>query len=152
MQNVNEAIIYGIEKKESLVDIFAELGNAIGKVEFYRAVLILIESGKIPNVLICYCGHDCSRCRIFRATLSDDDAERKTIAEFYKTEFKQEIPVERLNCLSSRSDEIMEGCLQCPYMKCSKEKDLHTCSECSQYPCEMLSWYLEKYVNKVNQV
>ena len=142
----------GINERKSLIDIYNLLGDDIKKVDFYKAVLNLVEDGEIPNVLICYCGHDCSKCLTFRATLFNDEAMRKRSAYFYKAEFNQDLPLQSLYCLSGKSDEIMEGCHQCPYMKCCKENNLDSCSDCSDYPCKMIEWYLEKYVNKVNQI
>ena len=100
----------------------------------------------------CYCGHHCSKCITYLATVNGDEELRRKSAEFYMDEFNLSLPLDSIRCMGGRSDEIMDGCRDCPYMKCCSEKGLHACSECSEYPCETLAWYMEKYVNKVNQV
>jgi len=102
--------------------------------------------------MICYCGHDCSRCRVYLATITGDPALREESVRFYKTECNLDIPPEKMRCLGGRSSEIMEACKGCPFMKCCKERNLHACADCPEYPCETIAWYTEKYVNKCNQV
>lgn len=152
MNNINEYVKSAIQKKKLLTNIYAELSDTIEKVDFYKTVLALIQSSKIPNILICCCGHDCSKCITFHATLFNDDTLREKSVAFYKTEFNQELPKEKIHCLSGKSDEIMEGCSQCPYMYCCNEKGLNACTECSEYPCQKVNWYIDKYVNKVHQI
>jgi hypothetical protein len=77
---------------------------------------------------------------------------RQKSALFYKDEFNIELSYDSIRCMGGRSNEIMEGCRDCPYMKCCNEKGLNACSDCEEYPCENLAWYIEKYVNKVNQI
>jgi hypothetical protein len=101
---------------------------------------------------LCYCGHDCSRCLTYVATVNNDNALRAASAKFYNDEFNIDIPLEKLRCMGGRSDEIFEGCKDCPYMKCCGERGLYSCEECADYPCGELKWYQEKYVNKVNQI
>lgn len=150
MSDMKEIIKRGVEVKKSSEEIRAFAGA--DRAEFYRAVSELIGSGEIPNILLCYCGYDCARCRTFRATLSGDDAEREKIAEYYKTVVKRDIPPEKLRCFSGRSDEVMKVCLECPFMRCAKEKNLQVCADCPQYPCPTLKRYMEKYIDKANQV
>jgi len=57
-----------------------------------------------------------------------------------------------LRCFGGMSDEIMDACAGCPFMKCCKEKGLQACSECAGYPCDILKDYAEKYVNRYNQI
>jgi hypothetical protein len=101
---------------------------------------------------LCYCGHDCSRCLTYLATVNNDNALRAASAKFYKDEFNIDIPLEKFRCMGGRSNEIFVGCKDCPYMKCCKERGYDSCTECAVYPCEELKWYQEKYVNKVNQI
>jgi len=152
MPSLRELIISGVNTGKSLPAIYAETGASIAKPDFYKLVLNLIVTGEIPNVLSGYCGNDCSRCRALHATLCDDAAMRQSVAGFYKSEFNQDIPPERVRCFGCKSDEIMDGCLQCPYMACCKGKGLRQCSDCPEYPCQSLGWYIEKYVNKVPEM
>jgi len=98
------------------------------------------------------CGHDCSKCRVYRATLTDDAAMREESARFYKAALHMDIPLEKLRCFGGRSDAVMEASRGCPFRSCCKGKGLHACADCPEYPCQTLGWYMENYVNKANQV
>ena len=101
---------------------------------------------------ICYCGHDCSRCLTYLATINNDENLRKQSQEFYKAEFGVDIPLEDIHCLGGRSDNRFYLCKECPFIKCCKEHNAKMCPECCDYPCEAIKDYQEKYVNKCNQI
>lgn len=145
MQTIRQTIIDSVSKNISLPEIYAGLDCSIDKIDFYKTVFSLIKESAIPNIMICWCGIDCTNCRTFRATISNDDDMRKVVKNYYE-EIGHNIEIEDLFCLGCRSDEIMSGCAGCPYMKCGKEKGVHQCDECSEYPCESLQWYTEKYI------
>lgn len=148
---ISEAIIDGLSARETLTEIYTRVSGAIGKPGFYQEVLRLIESGLIPNILICCCGHDCSKCRTFLATLNDDQTIRKLVVEYYESTFGLDLPLEKICCFSGRSDEMMDPCRQCPFLKCCDDRGLSSCAQCSFQPCRQLEEY-SKYVNKSNQV
>ena len=141
MDDIRQTIIESFAKDIPL----SEINVGLEKIEFYKIVTELIESGAIPNIMICWCGIDCTRCRTFRATINNDDEMRKVIKKYYE-ELEIYIELKDLYCLGCRSDEIMSACRGCPYMKCGKEKGLNRCDECGEYPCESLQWYTEKYI------
>ena len=101
---------------------------------------------------ICYCSHDCSRCLTYHATINNDEDLRKQSQEFYKTEFGIDIPLKEIHCLGGRSEDIFYLCKECPFIKCCKEHGVEMCSACSNFPCEKIKGYQEKYVNKCNQI
>ena len=101
--------------------------------------------------MTCYCGHDCSKCKVYLATLSGDAAMREESLRFYKEQMNLDIPPERMLCHGGRSDEIMEACQGCPFAKCCKEKGIHSCAECTRQ-CKTFRWHVEKYVNQCNQL
>jgi len=103
------------------------------------------------NNHICYCGHDCARCKVYRATIEDNDALRAESAAFYGEAMGRSFPIEAMNCHGGRSDNVMEGCKECPFMVCCKELGLEGCLDCTS-PCVMFLEYHTTYVNKVNQV
>ena len=104
------------------------------------------------NQLICFCGHDCSRCVTYLATVRNDDELRKQSQEFYKTEFGRDIPFSEIHCMGGRSDDAFTLCRECPWMKCCRERGLDRCADCGEYPCKPLAEYSWKYVNKCNQL
>lgn len=153
--DLSSAIISIVKENESIEakDIFSTVKQyGIEEVDFYSLLLELILQKKIPNILICFCGHDCSRCTTFIATLRNDNALRQQVISFYQTAFNMNLKQEDIYCLSGHSDTVMEGCKQCPWMSCAKSKNLNACSKCSEYPCKPLGEYIEIYVNKVNQI
>lgn len=101
---------------------------------------------------LCYCGHDCSCCLTYLATINNDVKLRLKSQRFYKDEFNLDIPLEELHCLGGWSKDVFYLCKGCLWMKCAKEKRLSACSECAEYPCKPLAEYQEKYVNKCNQI
>jgi aminoglycoside phosphotransferase (APT) family kinase protein len=100
----------------------------------------------------CFCGHDCSRCITYLATIRNDINLRTQSQQFYKDEFELDIPLGEINCLGGRSDNILKLCRDCPWMKCCRERKIDACSECTEYPCKPLAKYQAKYVNKGNQL
>lgn len=135
---MRQRIIAGVQAGQPLAEMYTAVSKEVSKMDFYRLVLSLTETGEIPNVLVCYCGHDCGRCVTFWATLQDDESLRTRAARYYQDEMGQNLPLEAFHCLSGRSDEVMAACRACPFMKCCGEKGVQA--------------YAQKYVNKANQV
>ena len=104
------------------------------------------------NQLMCCCGHDCSRCLTYLATINNNENLRKQSQSFYKTEFAIDIPLKDIHCLGGRSEDVFCLCKECPFIKCCKEHEIEMCPECCDYPCEKIKDYQEKYVNKCNQI
>lgn len=100
----------------------------------------------------CFCGHDCSKCITYIATINNDNELRGKSQKFYKATFGQDIQLGEIHCMGGRSDDMFFLCKDCLWMKCAKEKGLTACSECAEYPCKPLVEYQEKYVNKCNQI
>ena len=100
---------------------------------------------------LCYCGHDCSRCVTYQATLTDSDELRERSRKFYK-EFGFDLPLSEFNCNGGRSDNIFKLCRDCLWMKCCRERGINACRDCVDYPCASLAEYQAKYVNKYNQI
>ena len=101
--------------------------------------------------LLCYCGHDCASCLTYLATINNNEELRKQSQSFYKTEFGIDISLENIHCLGGRSEDVFCLCKECPFVKCCKEHEVETCSNCLEYPCININEYQEKYVNKCNQ-
>ena len=98
------------------------------------------------------CGHDCSRCITYLATIKNDDTLRKQSQLFYRTMFCLDISLDEINCFGCHSDSVFILCKNCPFKKCASERKIAECTECVEYPCDALAEYQEKYVNKCNQV
>ena len=101
--------------------------------------------------MICCCGHDCSKCKVYLATVLDDAALREESVRFYRDQLGRDVPPERMRCLGGRSGEVMELCRECPFTKCCREKGIHSCAQCTEQ-CGTFQWYSEIYVNRCNQI
>lgn len=99
----------------------------------------------------CFCGHDCSRCITYLATVNNDGGLRRQSQAFYREFMKREIPLADISCHGGRSNDVFCLCKDCPFMKCCKEKGLTSCAECENQ-CRMFLEYRERYVNKYNQI
>lgn len=99
---------------------------------------------------VCYCGHDCSRCvtHLAAETLSLV----KQAQAFYKNTFGLDISPESIHCAGGRSEDIFSLCTDCPFRNCAREKGLHFCAACPDYPCAPLAEYRARYVNQCNQI
>ena len=100
----------------------------------------------------CCCGHDCGRCVTYLATVGQDEALRQRAQTFYRDTFGLSIPLSELHCMGGRSDDVFYLCKGCPWMKCCSERNVSSCDECADYPCAPLADYMDKYVNRCNQV
>jgi hypothetical protein len=100
----------------------------------------------------CYCGHDCTRCVVYVATITDDMDLRRQAQEFYQTMFGYDVPLEKVHCMGGRASAVFYLCQSCPWRQCCKRRQLNACDECSDYPCETLEQYQAKYVNKYLQI
>ena len=100
----------------------------------------------------CYCGHDCTRCVTYQATIRKDDALRRKAQVFYRNAFSIELSLSEILCLGGRSDQICTLCRDCPFIRCCREHAVEFCRDCLAYPCERISEYEQKYVNQCNQI
>ena len=110
--------------------------SALGFVDFLRS----------------FCGHDCSKCVTYIATITDDGNLKLQSQKFYKEKFDKKIPLEKFNCEGCRTDNVFKFCRDCPFKKCCIERNISSCNLCHEYPCDMLNDYQKKYVNKCNQI
>ena len=102
--------------------------------------------------MICYCGHDCARCVTYRATVEQNESLREQAQRFYRESFALEVPLSELCCQGGRGESVMSLCRECPWKLCCERQGIEACDQCKQYPCRQLAAYMEKYVNKCNQL
>ncbi|MBQ4048489.1 MAG: DUF3795 domain-containing protein [Clostridia bacterium] len=98
------------------------------------------------------CGHDCSRCITYLATIHNDEGLRARAQEFYRTEMGQAFPLSELICCGCRSEAVFSFCRSCPFVVCAASRGVETCTACADFPCAAIRTYQEKYVNKSNQI
>lgn len=76
------------------------------------------------------CGLFCESCRYYIATQENEGLE-----ELAKSAGQ---PVEQIRCNGCRSDTVTYYCRTCDMKLCAMEKGIDFCSECGEYPCDML--------------
>ncbi len=105
--------------------------------------------------MICYCGHDCSRCYVYLATVESEPVKaaeyREKAVAFYRDEMDLTLAPETMVCLGGRSDTVMEACADCPFRRCCGEKQVQRCTDCGVYPCETIAVYEKRWVNRGGQ-
>jgi hypothetical protein len=86
------------------------------------------------------CGLSCSDCPAFKATQSDDDEERKRVAEMWSKEYGADIKPENVNCdgCTSQGGRHFNYCDICEIRKCGQQKAVANCAHCDEYVCEKL--------------
>ena len=101
---------------------------------------------------VCFCGHDCSKCNVFLATSENNESYRKRARDFYRLHLKQEFSSDELICHGGKNSKCFALTEKCPFKMCCLNKSILFCTECTDYPCSLISDYEKKYVKKCNQV
>ncbi len=96
-----------------------------------------------------YCGLDCAACPVYRATRSDDDAERARVAKMWTKLFKFEFKPEHINCDGCRAESgrLFGHCTTCAVRLCGMDKKLENCAHCGEYSCAKLDGLLAMIPN-----
>jgi hypothetical protein len=97
--------------------------------------------------IVAYCGIICSDCPTYKATQTNDDAERKRIAELWTKQYGEEYMAQDINCDSclTRGNKIFKYCKICEIRKCAGERNVKNCAYCQDYACERLSRLQNEY-------
>jgi len=91
--------------------------------------------------IIAYCGLTCSDCPTFKATKTDDNVERKRIAELWTKEYGHPFKPEDINCdgCLSTGTRVFNYCNVCEIRKCGQQRKVENCAQCDDYKCAKLS-------------
>ena len=93
--------------------------------------------------MIAYCGLDCSVCKAFRATQTNDVEWKKQIAKHWSDQSEIRFRPEDVDCHGCKSDVISGFCRRlCKIKPCAEEKRVKTCAHCDDYPCGKLKDFL----------
>ncbi len=94
--------------------------------------------------LISACGLNCADCDARKATLANDNAQREEVAKKWSTAYGANLTAANITCMGCMEPGVkFAHCNECEYRACVRSKGLKNCSECSEYPCEMLSAFFE---------
>ncbi len=88
-----------------------------------------------------FCGLDCGKCPIFRATIDNDETLRTQCAKQYSTG-RFLLRPEDMHCYGCHSDyRCLKICAHCEIASCAEMKNVLTCAECANYPCSKIERY-----------
>ena len=88
-----------------------------------------------------YCGLDCSKCPTYLATQKNEPAEREKVAGQWSQFFGMTLTQQDINCdgCQSGSKRLFMHCKSCQIRDCCQSKDISTCAECDDCPCDSLN-------------
>jgi len=97
--------------------------------------------------VVAYCGIICTNCPTFKATKTNDDNERRRIAQLWTHQYGKDFRTEDINCdgCLSRGQRVFSYCNICEVRKCARERNVENCAHCGDYVCEKLSHILNVY-------
>lgn len=85
------------------------------------------------------CGLICSECPANIAYITNDQKLREKTAKEWSEIYQAEIPANAINCTGCRQQGVKIGhCSECKIRLCAIQREIETCRECSEYPCEIL--------------
>jgi hypothetical protein len=98
--------------------------------------------------LISCCGLNCAACEARTATLSNDDEQRKAVAEKWRVDYNaKDITYQMINCTGCReAGPKINHWSECGIRKCAESKGYNTCGDCSEMEsCEIVA-HVHKFV------
>lgn len=90
--------------------------------------------------MIAYCGIVCTECPAYLATTSDDDQQRRKVAENWSQQYNSDIKPEDINregCLPGHN--VYFGhCAKCEIRACGIGRGVENCAYCDDFACQKL--------------
>ena len=98
-----------------------------------------------------YCGIQCHGCQVYKAAFETDPVIKlqiqKKIAQEWTTQFHHDFQPEHMVCEGCQSEKLCGYCSQCQLRVCAKVKQVGSCQDCAEYPCEKLLAFKKQAVN-----
>ncbi len=90
--------------------------------------------------LLGVCGVDCSTCPAYIATMNDDNELRSKTAIEWSQGYSVNLKPENIHCVGCVATEGVHfaHCNECDVRLCGLDKNLTSCGNCDDYPCDML--------------
>ncbi len=82
---------------------------------------------------VAYCGINCESCKLYKATISNNDELRKEVAKEWGDLYKRTLNLSELNCLGCKSEIIYEACKKCDIKDCNLKRETENCNSCEEY-------------------
>jgi len=95
---------------------------------------------------IAMCGLDCAVCPAYIVHHTGDAALREKTAKQWTEEFKTDVTPEMIDCVGCLAAEGVHNgyCSACEIRKCGLSKGAENCGVCADFPCPVVSAFIEK--------
>jgi hypothetical protein len=90
-----------------------------------------------------YCGINCEKCKVYLATISNDDNLKKEIANEWSALYKRDFSEDDMICKGCKSNTLFILCSSCNITSCNIERGIENCEECGAFPCDRYQAFLE---------
>jgi len=90
--------------------------------------------------MIAYCGLVCTDCDAYKATQAGDMEALAKMAEEASVQFDMEMTAADSMCdgCHATSGRQIGYCHECAIRLCAIHRDIQTCAECDEYPCDKI--------------
>ena len=118
------------------------MGSNSSKIE----MKIMLKKGVVKMdknmITAAYCGLFCESCTLYIGTKYDPKRIELLAIRRGKS-------LEDLHCAGCRSETLSYYCRDCKIKECIKNKALNFCSECSEYPCDILKEFQQEMPHRI---
>ncbi|NVO21533.1 MAG: DUF3795 domain-containing protein [Bacteroidetes bacterium] len=105
----------------------------------------LVKDDILDKNLVTVCGQYCGSCGIYLSTKKSDTIKILEYALVLNQSFEDTL------CEGCRGNKKSAHCSKmCPFIKCSKEKNVNHCGDCKDFPCEKLLEFQAKMPHRVD--
>jgi hypothetical protein len=100
-------------------------------------------SGLKGDIMIAYCGLNCSKCDAYLATIENSDSIRSQVAQKWSEMYQHEIQPEQINCDGCKSNgPHFFHCHNCEIRQCCTSRNIDNCAACNEYICDTLAQFI----------
>ena len=91
-----------------------------------------------------YCGINCTKCKLYIATTTDDDNMRIEVANEWSTLYKRSFKKEDMICKGCKSDTLFILCSHCGITQCCLARGVENCEDCDVFhSCERIQEFFQ---------
>ena len=89
---------------------------------------------------ISFCGLDCRMCEAYSATM-DNDLQKIVVLSKNWSNGNFEFKPQDIWCEGCHQDgtRLFKWCRECPMRQCGIEKNIESCAQCADFPCEIIN-------------
>ena len=94
-----------------------------------------------------FCGVNCLKCKVYIATMADNDILKKEIADEWGALYKRDFAIEDMVCKGCKSDVLFGLCALCDITPCNKSHGTANCEDCDVFPCKRIQSFFDFHNN-----